>query len=111
MTKDFNTVDQYVQAPQAGVNANIGRALAVSNLASGGAIATAAQMDGYNVFVINQTTAGQTLTMGSPTDTSAAYIIYLVNKGSQSFTFQSVTIGTGKCFMIIWDGDSWGINV
>lgn len=91
-----------------GANSNLGNTLAVANLASGGAIGTAATtVDIYSIFLVTQTTAGQTITIANPTDATAGKMIFVCNTGNQSFTFLSLTVTAGRGVMAIWDGDSW----
>lgn len=55
----------------------------IANLAGGGAIGTApTTVDIKTTFNINQTTTNQTLTLPTPTDTTAGRIIYINNIGT-----------------------------
>src|SRR5205807_6479964 len=61
--------------------------IAISNLATGGNIGTAAAtVDVATSFTVNQTTASQTITIPSPTVATAGRVIYISNIGRASFT-------------------------
>jgi hypothetical protein len=86
--------------------------LAVANLATGGSLGTAAAtVDLYGAISVNQTTAGQTNTLASPTVTAASRFLVVSNVGSTPFTFT----GTGFSFSLVnatscilfWTGAAW----
>ncbi|PIZ63653.1 hypothetical protein COY17_00395, partial [Candidatus Saccharibacteria bacterium CG_4_10_14_0_2_um_filter_52_9] len=80
----------------------------LGNFATGGAIGTAAAtVDVDTSFAIAQTTAGQTLSLPSPTDATAGRIAYVLNTGTTSFTMHSVTIPAGYGQIYIWNGTAW----
>jgi Collagen triple helix repeat (20 copies)/Chaperone of endosialidase len=83
----------------------------VSNLATGGSIGSAATtVDVGTNFNINQTTAGQALTIPSPTNTTATKgkVITITNIGTVDFTIGINTIKTGgKSTAFVWSGTSW----
>jgi len=82
--------------------------LAISNLASGGNIGTAAiTVDIYTAFTINQTTASQTITIPSPTSSAAGRIIYISNIGSAAFTLLGTTINPSATATLVWNGSAW----
>jgi hypothetical protein len=82
--------------------------LAVANLAAGGPIGTAAAtVDIYTTFNLTQTTANQTVTIPSPTDTTAGRIAYINNTGTVGFTTLGVRIESGKSAQFIWNGTAW----
>ncbi len=92
--------------------------LAISNLdysgsGNSGAIGTAAAtVDLYTSFTINQSTAGQTLTIPTPTVGAAAStgrVIYIANIGSTSFTLLSggATLNAGSTATLLFNGTTW----
>ncbi|MFO0920541.1 MAG: hypothetical protein U0451_02610 [Candidatus Saccharimonadales bacterium] len=92
--------------------ATLNSAMAISDLPAGGNIGTAATtVDIKTTFNVNQTTAGQTLTLPSPTDTTSGRIVYINNVGSASFTMYGSVIATGKSNAFIWNGSSWVTTV
>jgi hypothetical protein len=69
--------------------------VAISNVAGGGAIGTAAAtVNVSSFFVVNQTTAGQALTLPNPTGTQNAYgkRATVQNNGTASFTMYGATV-------------------
>jgi hypothetical protein len=92
--------------------ATLNTATAISDLASGGAIGTAAAtVDVYTVFNINQTTASQTLSLPTPTVTTAGRLVYVNNVGSASFTMYDSVIAAGRSNAFIWNGTAWVTSV
>ncbi len=84
-------------------------AISIANLASGGAIGTAAAtVDMGTMFNVAQTTAGQTITLPAPTNTKAGRMAYLCNTGSVAFTAYGGTVGTGASLHAVWNGTAWG---
>jgi uncharacterized membrane protein (DUF441 family) len=83
-------------------------AVTISNLPTGGAIGTAtATVDAYTTFNVNQTTTGQTLTLPSPTNTTAGRIAYVNNVGSVEFTMSNEKVQIGKGRQYVWNGTAW----
>jgi hypothetical protein len=83
-------------------------AIAISDLSTGGAIGTAAAtVDAATSFTINQTTAGQALTLPAPTSTTAGRLVYVSNIGTTSFTMYGATIPVGQGRTFLWDGSAW----
>ena len=68
--------------------------LAISDLATGGSITTAANINIYTAFNVNQTTAGQTLTLPTPTQNAVNKSVFVINSGSASFTVYGTTLTT-----------------
>src|SRR5690606_14590418 len=58
-------------------------------------------------FAIAQTTSGQTLSLPTPTDTTAGRTVFVLNTGTASFNMHSVTILSGYGQVFIWSGSSW----
>ncbi len=82
--------------------------LAVSNLPTGGNVGTAAAtVDIYTSFNLTQTTAGQTITLPTPTSPMAGRLVYLSNTGSAPFTFLGSTVLTGTTTQAMWNGTAW----
>jgi N-acetylneuraminic acid mutarotase len=88
-------------------------ASALSNYASNGSLGSAAStVDVHSGFTIPQTTSSITLTIPSPTDTSAGRVIYISNTGSASFTVDDVstlnsTINPNTTTEFLWNGSGW----
>lgn len=81
---------------------------AIGDTSGGGNIGSAAAtVDIGSAFNVSQTTAAQTLTLPTPTVTTAGSIAYVVNTGSTPFTMlgKVVTVGVGLTAM--WNGASW----
>lgn len=84
------------------------KTLAVSNLSGGGNIGTAAAtVDLYSSFDVSQTTAGQTLTIPSPTLATTGLEVSVSNTGSQAFTMLSTSLPTGNSLRAKWTGAAW----
>jgi hypothetical protein len=80
----------------------------ISNLATGGNIGTAANtVDIATSFNVNQTTTGQTITLPSPTDTTAGRIAYIQNIGSTKFAMLGGYVPAGGSLQAIWNGSAW----
>ena len=86
--------------------------VSIGNLASGGAIGTAAAtVDMGTMFNVGQTTANQTIILPSPTNVKAGRIVYLCNNGSTAFTAYGAAVSGGTCQMAVWTGSVWaGLN-
>jgi len=67
----------------------------------------ASTVDKFTSFTVNQTTSGQTLTLASPSDTTAGRTIYVANIGSTSVTVGGVTIPNGSTAAFFWNGTTW----
>jgi hypothetical protein len=94
------------------INDNLKTAsLAIANVAAGGNIGTAAAtVDISSSFLVSQTTAGQALTLPSPTDALAGDRVILGNVGSASFTVSGMTIAPGNFRVLVWSGAAWLID-
>ncbi len=83
-------------------------ALALTDLATGGSIGSASStVDTYTAITVDQTTASQTLTVPSPTDTTAGRVVYISNIGSASFTLLGSPIGANVTATLVWNGTAW----
>jgi hypothetical protein len=84
------------------------KVLAVANVSGGGNIGTAAAtVDIFSSFDVNQTTAGQTLTLPTPTTATTGRMAIVSNVGSQSFTMLGATVATGGSLLAKWTGAAW----
>ena len=90
------------------VGSTLNTAVSISDQPTGGNIGTAvATVDSATTFNVNQTTAGQALTLPSPTMTPAGRIVYVNNVGSASFTMYNATIPSGEGRSFEWNGTAW----
>ena len=84
--------------------------LSVANLITGGNIGTAAAtVDVNSSFNIAQSTSGQTITLPTPTVTSAGRMAYISNTGTASFVLLGQTISPGATFNAIYNGTAWSL--
>src|SRR5690606_6655615 len=60
---------------------------------------------------VAQTTAGQTLTLPDPTDSSSGRIAFVNNVGTVSYTMYDSVIAVGKSNTFIWNGSVWVTTV
>lgn len=80
----------------------------ITNKATGGSIGSAAStVDIAGSFNVNQTTAGQTLTVPNPTNATVRKIITVNNTGSTPFTLFGITIAVGAGAIAQWNGTGW----
>jgi hypothetical protein len=93
-----------------GTTLNTVLAITDRNGGSGLAIGSAAStVDLYTAFVITQTTANQTVTIPSPSVTTAGRVIYISSSSSSttSFTLLGSTINAGTTATLFWNGAAW----
>lgn len=102
-----STQNPFVTRNEMGNNANLGNALQITDKSSGAIGTAAATVDLYSIFLINQTTGSQTLTLPEPTDTTAGKIAIVLNVGSQAFTMLSTSITAGAGTIAVWNGTAW----
>ncbi|MDZ7744293.1 MAG: carbohydrate binding domain-containing protein [Candidatus Saccharibacteria bacterium] len=87
-------------------------AISISDRATGGNIGSAATtVDVATTFNVNQTTASQSLTLPTPTDTTSGRIIYVNNVGSAEFTMYGNPVSVGSSSSFIWNGSSWSQTI
>ncbi len=79
-------------------------AKSLGNLATGPIGTAAATVDTYTSFVIPQTTASVSVTVPSPTDTTAGRIIFIANTGTVPMTVGGVTLSNGSSMELFWTG-------
>jgi len=85
-------------------------AINTGNFATGGSIGSAAStVDVATSINIPQTTAGQTLTLPSPTTTTAGRSLIINNTGSTSFIIGGNVIPNGQGRSYQWNGSAWTI--
>ena len=78
--------------------------LTIANLATGGSIGAAAgTVDNFSSFDVNQTTAGQALTLPAPTISEDGQLAFISNVGTASFTIAGRTIEVGTGIGFKWD--------
>jgi hypothetical protein len=76
--------------------------------ATGGSIGTAATtVDVASVALITQTTAGQTLTLPSPTTAGFIRTFITANVGTASFTLLGQTVTANGYLGALWTGSAW----
>jgi hypothetical protein len=82
--------------------------LPLNNFTSGGSIGTAAgTVDTFAGVLINQTTAGQNLTLPNPTVTMAGKTFIVDNVGTAAFTMGGLQIAGATLVTFFWDGIQW----
>jgi hypothetical protein len=83
----------------------------IANLATGGVIGTAATtVDIGSAFNINQTTAGQALTLPSPTIADAGLLVKISNVGTASFTLNGQLMPVNATTEFLWNGTIWTVD-
>jgi hypothetical protein len=108
MAQNFNNTDQYVKRTE--LPGLVGTTVTVTDKSAGGSIGTAATtVDIAAAINVNQTTAGQTLTIPSPTNTTNSTTITFNNIGSTSFTVLSTVVSPGAGIIIDWTGSAWSV--
>lgn len=86
----------------------LNHSLALANFAVNAAIGTAgATVDRYSYYTLNQTLAGITLTIPTPTDTQAGHHITVSNKGSVPIIVQTTSIPVGRHVDFTYNGVVW----
>ncbi len=89
--------------------------LAVTDDADGGALggglAASASVDVYTSISIAQTTAGQTITLPTPTSsTNYGRILYISNVGTVSFILSGATMSAGTSATLVWSNTNGGAS-
>ena len=85
--------------------------IALTNFATGGSIGTAATtVDIASCFNINQTTAGQILTIPVPTNAIAGDQIRISNVGTAVFTILGKSISPGTFTDLSWNGTAYAVD-
>lgn len=74
----------------------------------GGVIGTAPNtVDKFAAFSVAQTTAGQTLSLPSPTITGDDYLAIVANVGTVAFTIHGSLVNAQQVALLTWDGTGW----
>lgn len=108
-TPSFGNTDMYVKRSELELLGD--NSVVIPNLATGGSIGTAANtVDAYSIISINQTTASQTLTVPSPTNTALDKILNLNNVGSTAFTVFSTVLQPNTGLTLVWTGSAYAIT-
>ena len=82
--------------------------LTIANLPTGGVIGTAAAtVDINSVALINQTTAGQTFTLPTPTNATLGQTFIVVANSTASIICYGNTIPAGSGGSFLWNGSAW----
>lgn len=79
----------------------------ISNLATGGYVATGTLSQYTNFFQVNQTTTGQTLLLPTPANQNLARLVYVDNTGSANFTMYNTEVASGESGFFKWNGTQW----
>lgn len=83
-------------------------ALAVADLAAGGAIGTAAAtVDRFENYRVKQTTAGQTLSLPNPTQATDGHVVSVLNIGTVPFTMHGAIVDVQSAEIFHWSGTAW----
>lgn len=81
---------------------------AIADLPAGGSIGSAATtVDIRSAFTINQTTAGQTITLPNPTVTTGGLRVIVMNIGTEAFLFYGQNTAIGDGAQVMWNGTAW----
>jgi hypothetical protein len=85
----------------------------ISNLPTGGSIGTAATtIDLYSTFLINQTTADQTISLPNPSDIQFSDIVNIVNIGTADFKVLGGKIVEKQSnAQAVWTGSVWNFLI
>lgn len=109
MVINQNNTDPYIKRSELALLGD--NPIAVTNKATGGSIGTAATtVDIASSLNVNQTTAGQTLTLPNPTVTGLSHLIVVNNVGSVSFTVLSTVLAPGAGILVDWTGSAWSVT-
>ena len=80
----------------------------LSDFATDGPIGIAGStVDRFTGIAIPQTTVGVTLTMPSPTTTTAGRVMYIMNTGSTDFAMHGAIVSAGSGQIYMWNGTAW----
>jgi hypothetical protein len=87
-----------------------GDIVAIANLAAGGSLGTApATVDIAAMLTVNQTTAGQAMTLANPTQTAGAHQVVILNVGTASFTLLGTVVLPAQSILVFWSGTAWSV--
>jgi hypothetical protein len=92
-----------------------GGQIVLSNFAANGSIGTAATtVDVVTSYLFNQTTAGITLTLPTPTFSGLSKVVRLINvpiAGAVPFTVGPATLGVGETRWALWNTVAWTLMI
>jgi len=90
----------------------VGHQEALADMAAGGALAlTKGPSEDYRGVRVNQTTAGQTITIPAPSNASIETPFYVQNVGTVDFNVGGRQISPGSYLMFVWDGSAYSAPV
>ena len=91
----------------------IGLVSPINDLATGGVIALAVglRIEQHRALLVDQTTAGQALTLPAPVDDSVVMALQVSNIGSAAFTMYGVTLSVASSATFYWNGTAWTADV
>jgi hypothetical protein len=106
---DNNTVEEIINKTLGLINTRSSLApLVIANLPTGGVIGTAAAtVDINSVALINQTTAGQTFTLPTPTNATLGQTFIVGANSTASITGYGNLIPAGGGGSFLWNGSTW----
>jgi hypothetical protein len=106
---DGNTVEEIINKTLGLINTRSSLApLVIANLPTGGVIGTAAAtVDINSVALINQTTAGQTFTLPTPTNATLGQTFIVGANSTASITGYGNLIPAGGGGSFLWNGSTW----
>jgi hypothetical protein len=80
----------------------------LGNFATGGSIGLApATVDNASTIFVAQTTASQTITLPSPTETAIIRRVIVGNTGSVAVTLLGQSVAAGAALEALWSGSAW----
>jgi hypothetical protein len=81
----------------------------VGDLPTGGAIpmTVGSRSEQYRAFVLDQTTAGQSMTIPAPADATVIFGVDVFNRGSVPFTMYGTTVLVASVARFGWNGAAW----
>ena len=85
----------------------LGRTATIADMPTGGEVVISGRIEQYRALVVSQTTAGQTLSLPDPVDTSVVFGLDVVNSGTEAFSFYGQDLATGASARASWDGTQW----
>jgi hypothetical protein len=91
----------------------IGLVSAIGDLATGGAIALGVGLyiEQHRALTVNQTTAGQVVTLPNPLDSGVVFSLDVHNVGSAPVSMYGVMVTNGASARFSWNGGAWSADV
>lgn len=84
-----------------------GRVEEIADMDTGGTVTLASPVETYRSILIEQTTAGQAITLPNPADADVIFSVDVSNIGTASFTLNGATLAPSSSTRISWSGGSW----